>query len=108
MHHVLRGVLGFDYLFLVAIQPRPMAKHPSSGDIIEYIYTDSQSQNPINRAVTAGDWDSNPRLNYDREKYKEKLLDGTEIYSASSALIELSLANRRTKGVDDVEKEQNE
>ena len=52
-------------------------KPPSKGDIIQYIYTDSQHQNPINRVVTAG-WDRNAGLNYDREKYKEMLLDATE------------------------------
>ena len=29
-------------------------KQPSKGDIIQYIYTDSQHQNPLNRVVTAG------------------------------------------------------
>ena len=28
-------------------------KTPSRGDIIQYIYTDSQHQNPLNRVVTA-------------------------------------------------------
>ena len=53
-------------------------KPPSRGDTIQYIYTDSQHQNPLNRVVTAGDSDNNFGLNYDREKYKEMLLDAAE------------------------------
>ena len=52
-------------------------KPPSRGETIEYIYTDSQHQNPLNRVATAGS-DNNFGLNYDREKYKEMLLDATE------------------------------
>jgi DNA polymerase elongation subunit (family B) len=61
-----------------AIQLSNNGKTPSKGDIIQYIYTDSQHQNPINRVVTAGDWDGNSGLSYDREKYKQMLLDATE------------------------------
>ena len=53
-------------------------KPPSRGDIIQYIYTDSQHQNPLNRVVTAEDSDNNFGLEYDREKYKEMLLDASE------------------------------
>jgi len=52
-------------------------KTPSKGDIIEYIYTDSQHQNPLNRVVTIAS-DNNFGLDYDREKYKEMLLDASE------------------------------
>ena len=52
-------------------------KTPSKGDIIQYIYTDSQHQNPLNRVVTAGVND-NFGLDYDKEKYKEMLLDAAE------------------------------
>ena len=51
-------------------------KLSSSGDMIQYIYTDSQHQNPLNRIAIAGD--NNFGLNYDKEKYKEMLLDATE------------------------------
>jgi hypothetical protein len=51
-------------------------KLSSSGDVIQYIYTDSQHQNPLNRIAIAGD--NNFGLNYDKEKYKEMLLDATE------------------------------
>ena len=53
-------------------------KQPTRGDIIQYVYTDSQHQNPLNRVVTAGASDINFGLNYDREKYKEMLLDASE------------------------------
>jgi DNA polymerase elongation subunit (family B) len=53
-------------------------KTPSRGDIIQYIYTDSQHQNPLNRVVTTEDSDNNFGIEYDREKYKEMLLDASE------------------------------
>ena len=53
-------------------------KTPSRGDIIEYIYIDSQHQNPLNRVVTAGASDNYFGLEYDKEKYKEMLLDASE------------------------------
>ncbi len=53
-------------------------KKPVKGDIIQYIYTDSQHQNPLNRVVTAEDSGNNFGLEYDREKYKEMLLDAAE------------------------------
>jgi DNA polymerase elongation subunit (family B) len=52
-------------------------KQPSRGETIEYIYTDSQHQNPLSRVATASS-DNNFGLNYDREKYKEMLLDAAE------------------------------
>ena len=62
----------------VAIQLSNVSgKQPSKGDTIEYIYTDSQHQNPLNRVITAADSDNNFGLNYDREKYKEMLLDAS-------------------------------
>lgn len=52
-------------------------KHPTKGDIINYIYTDSQHQNPLNRVLTAG-VNNNFGLVYDKEKYKDMLLDAAE------------------------------
>ncbi len=49
-------------------------KQPSKGDIIQYVYTDSENQNPLNRVVTAGISEDNFG-GYDKEKYKEMLLD---------------------------------
>jgi DNA polymerase elongation subunit (family B) len=55
-------------------------KHPSKGDIIKYIYTNSQHNNPLCRVVPL---DSNygyesKKLDYDKEKYKEMILDAAE------------------------------
>ena len=47
-------------------------------DIIQYIYTDSQHQNPLNRVLTVDASDNIFGLDYDREKYKEMLLDAAE------------------------------
>jgi DNA polymerase elongation subunit (family B) len=50
----------------------------SRGDSIEYVYTDSQHQNPLSRVVPAQFIRNNDCLEYDREKYKEMLLDASE------------------------------
>jgi DNA polymerase elongation subunit (family B) len=51
-------------------------KSPKRGDKIEYVFTNSQHQNPLNR-VTAR-FDDTDEISYDKEKYKEMLLDATE------------------------------
>jgi DNA polymerase elongation subunit (family B) len=50
----------------------------SRGDNIEYVYTDSQHQNPLSRVVSAQFIRGNDSLDYDKEKYKEMLLDAAE------------------------------
>ena len=50
----------------------------SRGDNIEYVYTDSQHQNPLSRVVPAQFIQNNGSLDYDKEKYKEMLLDASE------------------------------
>jgi len=52
------------------------AKLPSRGTIIQYIYTDSQNQNPLNRVIMRDG--SLENIEYNREKYKELLLDAAE------------------------------
>ena len=49
----------------------------SRGDNIKYVYTDSQHQNPLSK-VPAQFIRSNDSLDYDKEKYKEMLLDAAE------------------------------
>ena len=61
-----------------AIQLTNSGKQPTKGDIIQYIYTNVEHQNPLNRIVTPGDSYNNFGLEYDREKYKEMLLDAAE------------------------------
>jgi hypothetical protein len=54
-----------------------MVNNPVREETIEYIYTGSQHQSALSRVATTS-LDNNFSLNYDREKYKEMLLDATE------------------------------
>jgi len=56
-----------------AIQSR---KHPLKGETIQYIYTDSKHNNPLCRVTPIENLASLPR--YDKEKYKEMILDAAE------------------------------
>jgi DNA polymerase elongation subunit (family B) len=56
-----------------AIQSR---KYPLKGDIIQYIYTDSKHNNPLCRVTPIENMNSIPQ--YDKEKYKEMILDAAE------------------------------
>jgi DNA polymerase elongation subunit (family B) len=59
-------------------------RYPSKGDTINYIYTNTQHKNPLCRIEalhTAQQGDDNNKsktLNYDNEKYREKILDAVE------------------------------
>jgi DNA polymerase elongation subunit (family B) len=64
-----------------AIQQSGKDRHPSRGDTIRYIYTDSQHKNPLLRVVPVDNIQEQNReeiINYDKEKYKEMLLDAAE------------------------------
>ena len=50
----------------------------SRDDNIEYVYTDSQHQNPLSSVVPAQFIRNNDSLDYDKEKYKEMLVDASE------------------------------
>jgi DNA polymerase elongation subunit (family B) len=55
-------------------------KLPSKGDTIKYIYTNSLHQNPLCRVVPINstcEYKSG-KLDYDKEKYKEMVLDAAE------------------------------
>ena len=52
-----------------AIQLSNTSKKPVRGDIIKYIYTNSQHQNPLGRVAIAEEISSG--MGVDREKYKE-------------------------------------
>ena len=56
-----------------AIQLR---KYPIKGDTIQYIYTNSQHNNPVYRVVSIENIQSLPE--YDKEKYREMILDAAE------------------------------
>jgi DNA polymerase elongation subunit (family B) len=51
-------------------------KGPERGDNIQYIYTDSENQNPMNRVLAMDVYTDD--TSYDKEKYKEILLDAAE------------------------------
>ena len=56
-----------------AIQSR---RYPLKGDTIQYIYTDSKHINPLCRVTPIENMASLPQ--YDKEKYKEMILDAAE------------------------------
>ena len=49
---------------------------PSKGYNIKYIYTDAQHSNPLCRVTPVKDIEKN--LRYDREKYREMILDAAQ------------------------------
>jgi DNA polymerase elongation subunit (family B) len=62
-----------------AIQLSNEDKHPSKGDTIKYIYTDSQHTNPLCRVASIDSINAKKEnLDYDKEKYKEMILDAAE------------------------------
>jgi DNA polymerase elongation subunit (family B) len=63
-----------------AIQLSNEDRHPSKGDTIKYIYTNSQHKNPLCRVVPVDPNDERKTVNpeYDKEKYKEMILDAAE------------------------------
>jgi hypothetical protein len=56
-----------------AIQSR---KYPLKGETIQYIYIDSKHNNPLCRVAPIENTESLPH--YDKEKYKEMILDAAE------------------------------
>lgn len=62
-----------------AIQLSSEDKYPSKGDTIKYIYTESQHKNPLCRVIlVCNNRENNGKTNYDKEKYKEMVLDAAE------------------------------
>jgi len=62
-----------------AIQLSNEDKHPSKGDTIKFIYTNSQHKNPLCRVTSIGSTNGvKEKLDYDKEKYKEMILDAAE------------------------------
>src|SRR5918999_5710788 len=55
-------------------------KHPSKGDTIKYIYTNSHHKNPLCRVapIDSSINEKKEKLDYDKEKYKEMVLDAAE------------------------------
>jgi hypothetical protein len=60
-----------------------LAKHPSKGNTIQYIYTNSQHKDPLRRVIPLeilqkGESRENTAMNYDKEKYRQMILDAAE------------------------------
>jgi DNA polymerase elongation subunit (family B) len=51
-------------------------KLPSRGKMIQYIYTNTEHYNPLSRVIVTENLSD--KVDYDREKYKEMLLDAAE------------------------------
>ena len=65
----------------MAIQLSGENKHPSKGDSIIYIYTDSKHKNPLCRVTSVGNTNGGNKdeaFRYDKEKYREMILDVAE------------------------------
>jgi DNA polymerase elongation subunit (family B) len=64
-----------------AIQLSGENGHPSKGDTIKYIYTDSQHKNPLCRVIpieNIREGNNKEIFSYDKEKYREMILDAAE------------------------------
>jgi hypothetical protein len=76
---------------------RAMFLAPSKVDTIKYIYTNLQHKNPLCRVIpidsTYG-YESE-RLNYDKEKYKEMIVDAVESVLGYLVLTGLSMETRK-------------
>jgi DNA polymerase elongation subunit (family B) len=53
-------------------------RYPTKGDTINYIYTNTQHKNPLLRIAALDSEDEGKTPNYDKEKYREMILDAAE------------------------------
>jgi DNA polymerase elongation subunit (family B) len=53
-------------------------RYPTKGDTINYIYTNTQHKNPLLRIAALDSEDKGKTPNYDKEKYREMILDAVE------------------------------
>jgi DNA polymerase elongation subunit (family B) len=84
-----------------AIQLSGEDRHPSKGDTIRYIYTDSQHKNPLCRVVPVENthYDSTERsFSYDKEKYREMILDAAETVLGYFGFDRTVYGNKRSIG----------
>jgi DNA polymerase elongation subunit (family B) len=83
-----------------AIQLSNEDRHPSKGDAIKYIYTNSQHKNPLCRVapVDATDEHKTVKLDYDKEKYKEMILDAAETVLGYFGFDRTVYENKRNTG----------
>jgi DNA polymerase elongation subunit (family B) len=84
-----------------AIQQSSKHRHPSRGDTIRYIYTDSQHKNPLCRVVSidnSQEKNTEDTINYDKEKYREMLLDAAETVLAYFGFDRTFYGNKKNIG----------
>jgi hypothetical protein len=84
-------------------------KYPTKGDTIQYIYTNSQHKNPLCRVVPLeilqkvekDGKEEKSTLNYDKDKYREMVLDATETvlgyFGFNRTVYEIPRNNRKKK-----------
>jgi DNA polymerase elongation subunit (family B) len=65
------------------LSSKGVGKHPRKGDTIQYIYTNSQHKDPLRRVIPLeilqkGESRENTAMNYDKEKYRQMILDAAE------------------------------
>jgi DNA polymerase elongation subunit (family B) len=53
-------------------------RYPTKGNTINYIYTNTQHKNPLLRVAALDSEDKSKTPNYDKEKYREMILDAAE------------------------------
>ena len=53
-------------------------RYPTKGDTINYIYTNTQHKNPLCKISALETEEDSKTLNYDKEKYREMILDAAE------------------------------
>ena len=77
------------------------SNYPIKGDTIQYIYTNSQHSNPLCRVVPIEEnvvQKTEPLLEYDKEKYKEMILDAAETVLSIFGFDRNVYGNPRKKG----------
>jgi DNA polymerase elongation subunit (family B) len=77
-------------------------KYPTKGDTIQYIYTNSQHNNPLCRVIPIENLQKEVKTttldNYDREKYREMVLDAAETVLGSFGFDRTVYSNFKKKG----------
>ena len=71
-------------------------KPASKGDTIKYIYTDSQHKNPLCRVSSIDSIKENAKLEYDKEKYTDMILDAAETVLGYFGFDRTVYGNRKT------------
>ena len=75
--------------------------YPTKGDTIQYIYTNSQHNNPLCRVVPIENLQEEGKTtpnNYDKEKYREMVLDAAETVLGSFGFDRTVYSNFKKKG----------